>query len=272
MNSIGTVGFFIQNISYTVTVPLYLFLHLLTSPTAKLSKNNSNVLLIPGLDLAIVPISLFLGYIIPSILMCLPVSMAAHQQFIAFWQLFPIWTVIIHSGLRFFASRLFKRETSAPTKSLEESYLDSAAPIYRFVFALCMITHIPVIAIIFLSPTTLRGFSPTLTRLLQSSFSDVFIPYGLDGNHKVSGLAAGALTFLQWDIYVGSIAFLIWMSALYREAAKQSTIGGSCNRIIWWKLAWKIPAYMLISGPVGANAVLLWERDAILRQKVKKDA
>jgi len=251
-------------------VPLYFFLHLLTSPTAKLSKNNTNVLIISGLDLAIIPVSLLLGYILPSILMCLPVSTTAHQQFIAFWQPFPIWTIMIQSTIRFFASRLSKRETRTSTKSAEESYLDAAAPRYRLVFGLCMITHIPVIAIALLSPTTLLGYSPTLTRFLQSTFSDIFIPYGLDTNYKVSSLAAGALNFLHWDFYVGGTAFIVWASALYRDAEKQSTLGTGSGDA-WWKLIWKIIAYTLISGPVGASTVLLWERDAILRQKKEKD-
>jgi len=264
------VGFILQNVSFAVTVPLYLFLHLLTSPTAQLSKKNTNVLLIPTLDLAIIPISLFLGYIIPTTLMCLPVSATTHQQFIAFWQPFPIWTVIIHSTLRFFASRLSKADAGAPTKTHGESYLDAAAPVYRFVFALCMITHIPVLAIIRLSPTTLLGYSPILTHLLKSTFTDVFVPYGADVNPKSSGLTAGALNFLQWDLYVGSAALLLWMSVLYRDAATQSTMEGLNNKGAGWKLAQRIVTYTLISGPVGAISILLAERDSIVKQKTKK--
>lgn len=85
MISIGTLGFLIQNVAFTVAVPLYLALHLLTSPVAKQS---SQALLIPTTHLKIIPVSVILGYVLPTVLMVLPspgtVSPEAHQQLIAF--------------------------------------------------------------------------------------------------------------------------------------------------------------------------------------------
>ena len=203
--------------------------------------------------------------------MCLPVSTAFHQQLIAFWQLFPIWTLIVQSTVRFVASRFTRSENSEPSKSTGESYLRAAAPVYRLVFALCMITHVSAITIVILPSTTLLGYSSMLTRLLRNDFADAFVPYGFDINYKVSSLAAGTLTFLQWDIYVGSAAFLIWVSALYRDAVKQTVLQESGGRSVWWNLAWKIPCLTLISGPVGAVTVLLSERDKTVRKNTKKE-
>jgi hypothetical protein len=58
--SIGAAGFWVQNISFTVTVPLYLLLHILTSPVAK-SSPKINSVAVSSLDLRLLPISVTLG-------------------------------------------------------------------------------------------------------------------------------------------------------------------------------------------------------------------
>ncbi|KAG9240886.1 hypothetical protein BJ878DRAFT_545790 [Calycina marina] len=273
---IGIVGVLVQNIAFTVAVPLYLFLHLLTSPTANLYRYNTHLLLVQALDLKILPLTIFLGYVVPSTLIALPIfSSAVHQQLIAFWQLFPVWAVVIHSIIRFPMansatgdSRTLSRSQAQYDRDSSElrgpPYLERAGTLYQFVLAICHATHLPILAITLLPSTSFAGGSPTVTHLLQSDFVNVFIPYRMGVIHKVSGLAEGALAFLQWDIYIGSAALLLWALVVYQNATRESMKPFSI-KARWLKLAWEIPVYFIASGPVGALTVVLWERDLAVR-------
>jgi hypothetical protein len=81
-------------------------MHLLTSPTSKPynSAHASSDLFLSIYDLAIIPISVSLGYVIPSLLIILPanapIGSPMHQYLVAFWQAFPLWTVLIQWTLK----------------------------------------------------------------------------------------------------------------------------------------------------------------------------
>jgi hypothetical protein len=272
--SIGIVGVILQCISFTVTVPLYLFVHLLTSPVAKAftGAHANSVIPVSSLDLKILPLSTIVGYIIPSILMALPspsvVSPDAHQLYIAIWQAFPLWAVLTQWSIRFLC-RIFTDQTSKSDSrqsiSSGISYLNDVKHVYRFVIAFGIITHIPVIAITLLPPEIFPDWASVLIQLSHSSFYEVYVPYFPVFSHQVSSLAEGVHNFLLWDLYVGSASVLVWAILLYRNAASEKPQDGT-----FWKIAWKVTTWTLVSGPMGASAILLWERDAILGQKVKR--
>ncbi|KAH8595612.1 hypothetical protein B0O99DRAFT_511850 [Bisporella sp. PMI_857] len=270
---IAVMGLLVQNISYTVTVPAYLFLYLLTSPVAKLDTNSTSALLVSTLDLAILPVSIIVGYIIPSVLMLLPpsaVSSELHQKLIALWQPFPAWTALTQWFLTLIFRAPSGTDVGSSSRPLSESYLSAVRSVYRFVFALSMITHIPVVAIALLPPSSFAGLSLTLTRFLHSSFAEVFVPYWPDLSYQVPNLATGSHTFLQWDIYVGSAAIILWAAVLHRSAAlDQLGAEKPTRKGVGRDLLWKIPTFLALSGPMGAVARLLWERDGIVKQKVK---
>jgi hypothetical protein len=295
--SIGTAGFILQNISFTITTPLWLLLHLLTSPVSKPfpGTHANSVLLISTWDLRILPFSIILGYIVPSILMALPspdlVTPETHQRLIAFWQPFPIWTVLIHQSLKqtltYAAKKLASKENKSRDKTpLGTSYLSNAKPVYRFVLALCNLTYIPVLLITLL-PTSIVPISLTyLSALSHENLASVFIPSPPLLTHRITSLSEGVHNFLIWDLYVGSAALLLWAVLLYRNATTEKAIvdpntslpiyrelllekrgqDGMLRR----KLVWKIGIWGLVGGPIGALAVLLWERDEIVRQKIKQ--
>ncbi|KAL3419425.1 hypothetical protein PVAG01_09647 [Phlyctema vagabunda] len=294
LSYIGFVGFILQNFSFASTIPLYLVLHLLRSPVAKPfpGAHANTVLLIPTLDLAILPWSITLGYIAPTVLIGLPfptmVSYEAHQRFIALWQLFPIWTILIHWPLRkscqYAAAHLSSRKRS-PTSS-GSSYIRMAGYIYVFVLFLCMSTHIPVILITLVPRSKLPETWKRLVYLARNNFFHVFVPYFPSPSYQVTKYGEGVLTFLQWDLYIGSTALLLWSVVLYRNATAERTIVDPNTSLpiyrelltgvrgseeeVWRKLSWKIGSWTLVSGPMGALAILLWERDAMIRQKIKQ--
>jgi hypothetical protein len=289
-----------QNISYTITAPLWLFVHLITSPVSKPfpGTHANSVLLISPLDLRILPLSITLSYLLPSILMALTSPYyfhpTTHQRLLALWQAFPLLTILIHRLIRSTTHRLttyfFPRDlNSRPPTPQGASYLANAKHVYRFVLTLCITTHIPIILLTLLPtslfPSSISAPSALLTLASQNP-SSVFLPYFPFPSTRVD-LAKGVQTFLQWDIYIGSMAFVLWATLLYRNATAEKTIVdpntslpiyrellvGERRRdmgIRWRGLVWKVFGWGLLGGPVGATAVLLWERDEIVRQKVKQ--
>jgi hypothetical protein len=300
MRSIGIIGIIFQNISYTITAPLWLFIHLLTSPVSKPfpGTHASSVLLVPTWDLRVLPASITIGYLIPTILMGLPSPIIfkpeTHQYLIAFWQAFPVWTVITHFTLRSlfkFTADMFssKDQVSRPPSHAGNQYIRSVKHVYRFVLGLCIVTHLPTLLISALPASIFPSSTPTLELLAKNTISSVYMPYvPIPLDYQVANLTEGVHTFLIWDLYVGSAAFLLWAVLLYRNATAEKTIvdpntslpiyrelllgESSKGRSDWAKLGAKITIWCTVSGPVGALAVLLWERDIITRQKIKQGA
>ncbi|KAH6702038.1 hypothetical protein BKA61DRAFT_561324 [Leptodontidium sp. MPI-SDFR-AT-0119] len=298
---VGTFGLIFQNISYTVTVPIWLFIHLLTSPVSKPfpGTHANSVLLISPWDLRILPASIILSFLVPSILMGLDapnvVSTLTHQRFIALWQPFPLWTVLIHVFLRstlqtlsstLFSSTTKTSTTSRPKTPLGATYLSNAKHVYRFILTLCLITHLPILILSSLPPSLIPSTLPTLRAMSAQSPLDIYIPYLPLPSHQVSSLEEGVHTFLIWDMYIGSFAFLLWGILLYRNATTEKAIVDPNTSLpiyrelllgerigdgmAWRKLAGKVVMWCILAGPIGALAVLLWERDAIVRQKIKQ--
>lgn len=306
--SIGIVGLIMQNITYTITAPLWLFAHLLTSPVSKSFPRThaKSVLLVSSLDLKVLPIAITLSYLVPSILMALPseyVTIGTHQRLLALWQVFPLLTVIIHRLIYFFVDHLSNYfflvdPNNHPPIPLGTSYLHNAKHTYRFVLALCITTHLPILFLTLFPAFFLRSPSPLdplsespLLTLVSQTPSTVFIPKSLPhfGSTNTTYLASGVQNFLQWDIYIGSTAFILWAMLLYRNATTEKAIADP-NRNLpmygellvgetrrdkvedreWRKLWVKVVWWGILAGPVGVVGRLLWERDSIVKVKIKQ--
>ncbi|CZR54577.1 uncharacterized protein PAC_04461 [Phialocephala subalpina] len=298
---VGTVGCIFQNISFTVTTPIWLLVHLLTSPVSKpfSGANANSVLLIQPWDLRILPFSITISYLLPSLLMGLPspgvISPISHQRWIAIWQAFPMLTVMTHYLLRTavqsIAQRIWKEDPKirAPTP-LGAEYLNNAKYVYQFILGLCIATHVPVLLIAILPSWLFPSFSPLLSRLGRETISSVYIPYFPSLTHKLSSFAEGVHTFLLWDMYIGATAFVLWAVLLYRNATTEKDIVDPNNSLPKYrellagekggkkekgdkatgKLVLKVAGWSLVGGPMAAVAVLLWQRDAVVRQKIKQ--
>ncbi|KAG4416901.1 hypothetical protein IFR04_009979 [Cadophora malorum] len=273
---VGTFGLIFQNISYTVTVPIWLFIHLLTSPISKpFSGTHSNsILLISPLDLRLLPFSVTLSYIVPTILMALDypstVTTLTHQRLIALWQPFPLWTILVHYTLKTTLSTLSSSSNTTKnntTSRLQSSpgttYLKTAKHIYRFTLTICILSHLPILLLSLLPPTLIPSTYPSLHTMSQESPLSVYIPPFPSPSSKISSLAEGVHTFLIWDVYIGSFAFLLWGMLMYRNAVRE--------KVAWMGLLGKVGVWCVLGGPIGALTVLLRERDGlVMGEKVKK--
>jgi hypothetical protein len=146
------------------------------------------------------------------------------------------------------------------------SYLSNAKYVYIFALALSIATHIPVIALTLLPPGTIQYSFEILSQLSQSNFYGVFVPHTPVFGHEFLSLSQGVHNFLVWDLYIGCTSFMLWAVLLHRNATGGAVGGG----MSWAKRFWKVLTWSLISGPMGAVTVLLWERDAVVGLKVKQ--
>jgi hypothetical protein len=272
--SIGTYGFFVQNVSFAISTPLYLFIHLLTSPTSKpyTSAHASSDLFLSTYDLAIIPISVSLGYVIPSLLMILPanapIGSPMHQYIVAFWQAFPLWTVLIQWTLKLACTFILGKDTAAKTEkspqtTASKTYLNYAGRVYTFVLTLCMVTHIPAVILSLLPPGIVPESILTLAYLARPSFTSTFIP-PLPLGQPIQYMAEGVHIFLLWDMYIGSASGLLWAIVLYQNVSVGKQITASNVSLLAKLIIWTV-----LGGPVAAWTILMWERDEVVKQKVK---
>lgn len=274
MTSIGTYGFFVQNLSFAISTPLYLFIHLLTSPIAKpyTSTHANSDLFVSSYDLVTLPISVTLGYIIPSLLMIFPanapVASPVHQYLVAFWQAFPLWTVLVQWTLKPLWTLIFGKDMTAKSeKSVQTAasriYLRNAGRVYTFALALCMVTHLPAVILSLLPPGKVPESMPALAYLARPSFASTFIP-PLPLGQPIRNMAEGVHIFLLWDMYIGSGSGILWAAVLYQSASVGKQTISSNLSMIAKSIIWTV-----LGGPVAAWTILMWERDEVVKQKIK---
>lgn len=247
-------------IGYACVAPLWFALHLWLSPTATSPKDYQLIVDVP-VKLAIAPISILVGFGLPSLLMCLPapnvVSFETKQTWTGIQQGWAIWIGITQFILTTVAMILDQRAsilTEADKRAKTIKYLRRA---YAFAIISSASSHLAAWTLSLLAYAFPVLFSTTYLSQLQPAH--IFVPVWPFGPHKVTVLADGALWFLQWDIAVGVTSTLLWGLAL-RVAAKQEK-----TTVLQFVIgAVKIGVVALVLGPCGTAAVALWARDEMV--------
>ncbi|MCJ1392879.1 hypothetical protein MMC18_005751 [Xylographa bjoerkii] len=253
-DSVSLWGFAVQNITWAVTMPIYLTLYLATSPTVFATKTT---ILTNFHETAGLPFSLFTGFIVPAVMLSLPApsvqSFESKQTWLAVWQAFPIWVSVFQ--------QVFKRciESAAPRTSRKT--ITNDRNMMRIVYGfLILFAGATQVAIGTLSATSLL-FPGLFARGYAGIFnpSKAFIPTAITSSAKMPTIGSGALLFLQYDEAIGSIAVLLWASFMFlnvygmKQPFKQ-----------WVKLALGIALLTITTGPMGCSAALMWARDEMV--------
>ncbi|KAI1384546.1 uncharacterized protein F4822DRAFT_366506 [Hypoxylon trugodes] len=280
---IGIFGFFIQTLTWTFTVPLYLAIHLLTSPTANLaSKNGKSVgdaarrsLVVYGWDLVLIPLAVTVAFIVPAIFMSIPSILdqtaATHYNLIAFWQVFPVWTTLIINVLsnvfHYSLGEISPKDAEGKPTTPGKGFLTAVSSVYRFGLTASVVTHVPIL-LVSLLPASLRStlistFPDYASLLSQVTFARTFVPLPPSAaptinpaDYAPGDLAAPITHFLQYDLYVGTGALLLW--ALYINL---TTPGRSAVKSIGTFAFWTIAG-----GPAAGAFALLWDRDEVVKE------
>lgn len=278
---VGTLGFLFQNLTFTFVVPLYLALHLLTSPSARLRSGDGDgarrALFVYLWDLAVLTSTVTLTFLAPALLMTMPDafghSAATHYRWLAVWQLFPVWNVILqwvaHKTGYFLLGSMVPRDDAGRETTPGVAFSVAVAGVYEFALTLCVGSHLPV-AVLALLPGPLRALLVAkLPAILapvveQATLARTFVPYPLSAPPTVSpaGYQPGELSsigvnFLQYDIYAGSVPFLLWAMYLHQTTVKNPDFFGMLRKAGFW---------FAVGGPVAASVALIWDRDEVVKE------
>ncbi|KAI2623949.1 hypothetical protein GGS26DRAFT_215217 [Hypomontagnella submonticulosa] len=274
-------GVLMQATSYGCTMPLYGMVHLLTSSTAEEAGPGfpESILTSNPFELSALPLALVIGYVIPAVLMSVPLfSNPVHQWFGGLWQGSPLFSMLLqkllairlvnHYGAR--DVRNNRQKTAQP--GLKETLLRNSqsqdtlageqekgllAKAYLFAFFWCIVSQI--IPLVLIAAVRLRpSMFPTHLREAWTVYN-VFMPPSFWSIKEMQSMARGMHDFFLYDQYVGSTAAIVWASALYVNSREASMKARN-----WTKLAFVVTALSVCSGPAGAVVWLMWERDQLL--------
>ncbi|ORY70104.1 uncharacterized protein BCR38DRAFT_99775 [Pseudomassariella vexata] len=274
----ATFGILVQNLAWATTLPVWLAVHLLTSPVAQLPKGDGNAarkaLSAYLWDMALLPSAVMLGAIAPALLMSWPTllgqSASAHYGWIAFWQFFPVWTAGLQWVLRMVCYNTVgsikpKDDEGRPT-SPGKGYMAAVGSVYRFALTLLVGVHLPILGLA-VAPAAAHSylgtkFSGYAGIFERGTFTNVFVSHPPSQPPTVipTGYASGDLSplsmhFLQYNLYVASIPFLLWAIYLHQITLKKSNVVGILKTVGFWTL---------VGGPTAAVVALLWERDEVV--------
>ncbi|KAK8114873.1 hypothetical protein PG999_006942 [Apiospora kogelbergensis] len=262
---VGLAGMLFQTGTWTVFCPLYLALHLLTSPVASLPRGDGprarRVLFVLLWDMALLPA------VRPPASLGLATSASAHYKAIAFWQFFPLWSVCLMAFLNplcaFLFGSLLPVDPAGRPAPLGRGYLTGVSGVYQFALTVCVGAHAPIL-LASLAPAALRAqlaaqLPAAYARLLETaSFAGVFVPASPlhPPTVAVDGARAAAAHFLRYDMLVGAVPFLLWAAYLHQTTAK-APLGVL-------QLVRKVAFWALVGGAYAPAVALLWERDAVV--------
>ena len=254
-NSMTIWGLAVQKVSFAVAMPLYMAVHLSTSPT--FASHKSSDFICDVSELSSIPISMLIGYVVPAILLALPTPSVfdfnSKQGLMATWQAFPIWVGLLQQILPSVFSRfgVLSRTPNHP-ESVSLRWISTARKFYSSIFVFAGAIHISTFALIASShafPTLYRPEHPL-------DLSMVFMPASISASTKMTSIGSGALQLLQYDFFVGSAASVIWASSL---ALKKNYDGDSLSRWIT-QIFWFI-VLTTFTGPFGYVVACIWARD-----------
>lgn len=243
-------------------MPLYLILHVFTSPIAASSAQASATnVAVEGTDDFALTLSTPLAYGVPAVLMSLPspgqIAPLTHYAFHALWQVYPVTKTAYHWALSAMAPRAPPgHRPAAPRRT------------YLSVLLASVISQVALVAVA-VTPASVvpEAWAPVFADVTLSS---AFVPCW-PGNAAIvdasavpiapHGLAELTKLFLQWDIYCGGTAVLVWAVFVRSVAQPDRSVASFLPAAAFWTAC---------GGPPAAAAMMLWERDeAAQREKAQ---
>lgn len=248
--STGTSGLAFQIVTITIIAPIYLVIHLLSTPVA----TSLQSVLIDRADLDALPWATFVAFVLPTALLGLPLfstgSSTAQYTAIAIWQPFPLYQSILQPLFRVFTAQ----RSGAQGPLMAEDYKLALRKPYLFAVVLAMGTHLFVVATVIASHVTELHSPISLAELLLPEPLLQPATLVLSSGHLISTAAAKriVLSFLQWDVYCTCAAFVTWAALLLYRTKKGLGLFGILTKTMIWSV---------LGGPVTPAIMMLWERD-----------
>ncbi len=251
-------------------MPLYLIIHLATSPTVSSRVAKNYAVDVP--NLLSVPISLIIGFVLPSVLLSLPapsvLSFDQKQTYIAYWQMFPIWFEILQQLFSFVLAKLLQTTLKSSTSPQKQSRrtMEALRSVYIFALAIAGVTHVTAVMLSMTSMLFPALFAPQFRGELNPS--NVFLTQSFFASKSISSIGAGALQLLQYDDMVGSIALQLWAVALYLNSNSRTSKVDSWTAI---KVVSAFVASTVLFGSCGCAVCFIWARDELVFTEKEDD-
>ncbi|KAI0396889.1 hypothetical protein F5Y17DRAFT_417241 [Xylariaceae sp. FL0594] len=274
---IGTVGLLFQNLTWTVVIPLYLALHLVTSPVARIGRGDGEKarrsLFVYLWDMALIPMSVTIAFVAPAILMSMPnlfhQTAATHYKWIAAWQPFPAVNVMalgfLHYACYYLLGSLSPTDEEGRPTTPGRAYMVAVRGVYEFALTLCAVTHVPLLLLCVMPEPGrefLRHAFPSYAPIFDSLSLRTFVPRHWSDAPRVDpsayapgDLAPLAMHVLHYDFYVGTATLLAWAAYLRQTTVKDASLSSLLRKMAFWLLA---------TGPAGATIALAWDRDEVV--------
>ncbi|RSL47092.1 hypothetical protein CEP54_013556 [Fusarium duplospermum] len=259
----GAFGIILQGVTITIIAPIYLMLQLLlSSPTLKPTS-----ILADPLDLALLPVSTVISYVLPTIGLCLPLlnilPPTARLIAIALWQPFPLYQSAIQTISRFFCRSRHGRSNDTAYISPKECR-KALGRAYTFIASLTMGVHLMVVGIIFTSHTS--DLIPEVSGyhiLALTSLTNPPTLALLDPPLSVTSSREIVVSFLRWDVYCTCASMVIWASyQLSIVRGSSSATARGLKTVLWG----------LIGGPIFPALMILWERDDVILSRLEESS
>ncbi|VUC25658.1 unnamed protein product [Clonostachys rosea] len=256
----GTFGIVFQAVTITIIAPIYLTLQLLSSPSIL----QLNSILADPCDLALLPVSTFISYVLPTVRLGLALlnilSGEAKYIAIALWQPFPLYQSAIRGLSQFFCrTRRGKANNTAHINPRECKKALSRA--YSFITSLTLSVHLAVMGTLAASFAT--DLVPTVSAHHVLALTSLTSPPTLAMlDPPVSALSSREIvvSFLRWDVYCTCAAMLVWSGyQLYAVQGSRSVASTGLKAVKW----------ALVGGPIFPALMFLWERDGIVMDKLE---
>lgn len=262
--SLALPGYVIFHHSHAFGTPLYLALATLFMPSNAPAAQTPESLYIEDRHLKAIPISFFLGYVVPIILMALPAPQVVSHRFkhtaTGWYQQWHLIIAVIHYSIVWLSNVLHPdgiRRQDGPQKDSVQT-LNLLRAVYGLAFALAVIPYYTTM-VLSLSSILAPGLFDS-QRVGSLHPKQLFIPTLPRNGLKIKDLKQGFKWLIQWDFVLGTVACTVWALAMRRNALEVqkpgdgSLYGTSQNAI----------AYFLVGGPVAIPIGFMWERDLLV--------
>ncbi|KAA8651042.1 uncharacterized protein ATNIH1004_003735 [Aspergillus tanneri] len=200
-----------------------------------------------------IPLTIVLGFGIPSLLAALPapslISVDLKVQFVRIWEIFPIAIYLVRRLLQIgectFRTKVRQGRPpfSIPHGVYAFGFVCSALS-YVYFWSISLTAYF--VPFLFRSHIALALDPVHLVRLVNPFVTNVTMP----------SLSEGILQFVQWDLALISIAHLIWALAL-----RLRQLPNYPGRISTKSIVARAILCAVILGPVSSAILMVWERD-----------
>lgn len=249
--------------AFAVFMPLYLIIHLSTSPTV--SASNKRGYVVDVSNVLSIPVSLMIGYALPAGLLALPApSVLTHdrkQMFIAVWLVFPISVEVLQQIFSFILARTRAQTFSSSVNSRQSAkqIMPTSRLVYLFVLAIAGVTRITTVMLSMTSKLFPALFAPEYRGILDPA--NVFQPPSFFASTEMTSIGAGAFQLLLYDEMIGGVALIIWSIALYLNTYLRGNNFDSWTAV---KICSSFVFSTALFGPCGCALCFMWARDELI--------